>query len=472
MPITASAGSLSYSRLSLGDSNLTYWFSSFKNITPNSRTQVQTLYLDNSNTTIYVQGRIGSDNTLISLSGWVAPKINYNYYYPNSGANFINSYAGNLTYNSSIDRFVVPTTQWQQYPLTYPYRWAPRRNITLIVPLTGQITNSDSGFVYQTVPPSADFYTANDPKIVYNSNNYPAIILNEKYSDGVPYYGLALNTSPPKYLAYNNTVSSLNLIKELVIDNNDNMITAGNFRRGSNANQNYSTVNIYKNSPISSNSAQLPLLANIGLEITNVSLSATSLTLDNTNSNTIITFNANTTGHLVKLDSNLDIIWQKQFLTTPLYDNYIDSNNNIFVSGTTGNNVFIAKLDSNGNVNFQRQFSSTGFVMYGDQIAIDSDNNIIVAGDTNSSQYEFFVFRVPGDGNIPGNGNYSLISNTSSITLSYSNVSKTISNSSLTTFNVSTSSISLLNFGTVIGSTNINYSRQNVSANNIRQPLA
>ncbi|MGK7945679.1 MAG: SBBP repeat-containing protein [Microcystaceae cyanobacterium] len=103
--------------------------------------------------------------------------------------------------------------------------------------------------------------------------------------------------------------------------------------------------------------------------------------------------------YLVKFDQEGNQIWKQQFGT----DNYdysygiaIDSSNNLYLTGLTkgdleGENVgdydaWIAKYNNNGHQQWLKQFGSSSYDR-GDNLAIDSNDNIYLTGFTEGSLY-------------------------------------------------------------------------------------
>jgi hypothetical protein len=113
----------------------------------------------------------------------------------------------------------------------------------------------------------------------------------------------------------------------------------------------------------------------------------------------------NTTGgsydaFLVKYDSSGTKIWTRQLGSTA--DDYavgvaIDSNNNVYITGYTSNSLdgntnaggsdaFLVKYDSSGTKIWTRQLGTT-VNDYAYNVAIDSNNNVYIAGYTSNSLY-------------------------------------------------------------------------------------
>jgi len=113
---------------------------------------------------------------------------------------------------------------------------------------------------------------------------------------------------------------------------------------------------------------------------------------------------------VAKLDSSGSMFWNKTFGGSGDEEGYgvvIDSTNNIYVTGVTSSygagssDVWILKLDSNGNLIWNKTFGgSNDDGGYG--IALLSDNNLTISGDTNSfgaGAGDAWIIKIDQNGN-------------------------------------------------------------------------
>ena len=115
-------------------------------------------------------------------------------------------------------------------------------------------------------------------------------------------------------------------------------------------------------------------------------------------------------GYVVQYDSSGALQWQRRITNVQLKDNVTDSTGNVYVLGvTTSNLLFIAKYNSSGVLQWQNVLTGQTFVA---QSIKTKDGDIYICGNVGTNGY---LVKLPGDGSIPGTGTYIL----GTITLSY-----------------------------------------------------
>ncbi len=122
---------------------------------------------------------------------------------------------------------------------------------------------------------------------------------------------------------------------------------------------------------------------------------------------------------LIKIDSNGNKFWTKQFGTSASDEGYaikIDSNDNIYITGNTSgaldNNtiiglydIFLTKFNSSGDKIWTKQFGTINS-NYGKSLIIDSSDNIYISGYTNGTfveninagSYDLFLTKMSSSG--------------------------------------------------------------------------
>ncbi|HQC60319.1 MAG TPA: SBBP repeat-containing protein [Bacteroidales bacterium] len=86
----------------------------------------------------------------------------------------------------------------------------------------------------------------------------------------------------------------------------------------------------------------------------------------------------------------------------------MDSYDNIIVTGRANNNYYTIKYDSNGNFVWAREYDG-GSYDYGQGVAVDSKNNIIVTGKTDvppNKGYNYYTIKYDSNGNEIWNARY------------------------------------------------------------------
>jgi len=114
-------------------------------------------------------------------------------------------------------------------------------------------------------------------------------------------------------------------------------------------------------------------------------------------------YNVSTTEY----DSNGNVIWTRIFDNKPMDAGWgvaVDSSNNIIVTGYTGENLdnrdfLTIKYDSNGNLVWVRTYDGGGEDA-GWDVAVDSDDNIIVTGWTMGVNWNYCTIKYDPSGNV------------------------------------------------------------------------
>jgi hypothetical protein len=150
-----------------------------------------------------------------------------------------------------------------------------------------------------------------------------------------------------------------------------------------------------------------------------------------------------------KINSSGSQVWQKQISIDPGNDDVshaldVDSSGNVYVAFIVSNKNHILKLDTNGNIIFSRSFSTnnsnsgnTGLIIRNNSIYLSGRGQ--VSGTTNG----MFIAKLPLDGTLTGTYNSTLVYQNESVTLSnagpfsQTSVNNTVNSVSMTnvTFN-------------------------------------
>ena len=103
---------------------------------------------------------------------------------------------------------------------------------------------------------------------------------------------------------------------------------------------------------------------------------------------------------LMRFNSLGELQWQQKWggeNYETLNDVAIDSENNIYIYGSSEQDVFILKYNSSGDLLWVHIFEETGVINYGGSMIIDSENNIIVSGESSYHEYWLRSYNLSGD---------------------------------------------------------------------------
>ena len=119
---------------------------------------------------------------------------------------------------------------------------------------------------------------------------------------------------------------------------------------------------------------------------------------------------------VAKYDSSGTLQWQKRLIGGSGDSGQgiaVDSSDNIYITGYTpytndsgDDDALIAKYNSSGEIQWQRVLKGFGNTQ-GNKIALDSSNNICIAGITNTGEssttfYNHLIAKLPSDGSLTG----------------------------------------------------------------------
>jgi hypothetical protein len=133
------------------------------------------------------------------------------------------------------------------------------------------------------------------------------------------------------------------------------------------------------------------------------------ITTDSSN-NVFATVYNNAVISLVKLDSDGNLLWQRQLDTSGVsetgYSVITDSSSNCYVTGTanglsaTSSYMFIVKYDSAGGIQWQKKLDTTSVQDTAKSIAIDSFENLYIVGNTGTYASSYmFLYKYDPSGN-------------------------------------------------------------------------
>jgi len=110
--------------------------------------------------------------------------------------------------------------------------------------------------------------------------------------------------------------------------------------------------------------------------------------------NTVI--NLNRFAHTLKVDKNGNILWEKKFMTSLMSKNYpfsiaIDSDDNIFIAGITLSYPFTLSYDKDGKLLWSQIFDINGTIY---ALTINSNNSLLATGIEINSNDNSFVLEI------------------------------------------------------------------------------
>jgi len=420
MPITGSVGALSYARL--GDNpNLDYWCLQPNNSASNNFVDFK---IDSANSNVYVCATNGANIFLSGIDGFVNPILKWTTRVGPSG----NIQSTSLTFNNSL---YVTGTMRERYPLAFPNYYINSATITNFT-TSGNVVGSIKKQYSDAVPPSGDDLSINIAQdMIFDStgNIYLGTTDNQgPRSAQLMKYDSNLNQLAGTFwreYSYNSLLTSVSTVQ---LTSDEYPMIAYTYANSSSKTNVYvrKADKVVTGAPI----GQLLTQWKIGFDSNaNNQLFSTDLKLDSNNISYATCYNNNTKdGYLIKIDSNGSLNWQKQIIDASLTGVYVKDSSTIYTVGSTDTgNLWLAEFDDTGNIQWQNEMS--GNVAFNNVKIYGSDNDLFIGG-FGGGQSEWFVLKVPGDGNIPGDGNYQF--NNGPI-LNYVTANRTNQNGSLIT---------------------------------------
>lgn len=385
MPITASLGALSYSKVSLGD-DYQYWF---LRTTDNYSFRSTTIDPQNN---LYVGSLTGRILKLNVSGTW--PQTEWAVVIATSNFNNMRY----ITYNSSTDRiaFVSGYGSGTNYVLTGEIEKT----------FTGTVTNFYS-YKYFSGPASENNIVGY--VLAYNSTGTLALggyAHPYNYSPGGYQFNngaflLGSNIGGAKFES--GTTNTVTCACTGLVFSNDNYPVFLSYGPKTSVTGNSYYISVIGKSPLTPYSGTNLLYPNIWLNY--FSLATTNLVseklIKDSSGNLYGLINGGSDAYIFKLDSSGSLQWQRKLTNTTLRGIVLGSSSNLYVTGNTStSDTFIAEYNTSGTIQWQTKFSGLTFTGY-DVKYIGS--NLYICGEATSKG---FVLKVPNDGSIPGTGSY------------------------------------------------------------------
>jgi hypothetical protein len=425
MPITASSGALTYSRTSLGDPNFTYWLFKATGVTGD----VKDVYLDNTNSILYVQSSTSTGPNLYKIDGFIGPFPNYNKTYNISATSY--GFMGYMGYDTTTDEIVIPIR------MNYTNSNVPPRirGDSVLIYIDSNNGNTSTNYrreAFNVPVPTPDnalyvdvfqtaFNTVGDLYSchldVYTTTNTAQLrALRYQNAPSAGFNGTLQINPNPYGESFNNTFG------KMIFDSTNQTISSVTVY-GTTLNE----VRWYTNSTTAGSAPgyNLPTINACVFTLANKRLQSQGLALDSSENRVGVIYNpTDSNSFLVKTNTSHSVTWQRRISGVQIYNVTVDSSDNIYVAGliTSNGRVYIAKFNSSGTVQWQNQLYGTGPYTV-PTIECDSLDELIISCSDNSNP---LVMRLPSDGSKTG----SYILGTS--TIIYSSVSQTIASGTLT----------------------------------------
>lgn len=410
MPITASMGALTYSRVNIGP-DFTYWAMRVLGVSNGNPVQI---FLHPSDFKIYVLNNISNTPNCYAIetgNNFNTPinvlfNKNYTFTYTNInvGPGFIKDVTSDVWITFGI-------TLRKQYTPTFPVYIEGMPATTTISLANGDLLSSyNYRYVFEGIPPN-DTWNGYFEKIVTPSGIYGSIeyIIANDYDH--PGSGPTWNSTLARY---------------------QGGIATGFVRLGQNTARPRGSISVQLdsiNQPITLWSGSvsyqlrthgitagpaptyfLPTIYNsqININYPTSNTTAKDLKIDSNDNKIIITITDNASISFIHSITNdqTTFNWQKSIANVSLQESYIDSSNNVYIVGSavisSVTRLYIFKFNNSGTLQWQRQMVHAQSLT-NPKIIVDNYGGIIIAANNVSASV---VFRLPSDGSIPGTGIY------------------------------------------------------------------
>lgn len=396
MPISASLGALSYTKLGAGNLS-NYWYAE-----TNGNYPFVGLVLDPSKNIT-----VGGGNYLIQFVDLgVAPRKNWSITFDGPGAN---ESLTDLKYSSYYDAIgIVYTETYQSSQFPYP---TLRRTLWKMVATNGVIPPFSYGGGNQGAQPNSGTNLGiYSNTFAVNENNgyyYEVGYQKEPFQSGVSIQCNQFSnaTDTGALLAYGGLYSTSGTAPVAngtggQVDSNGYLTWGGYTQTTTTGSTRYAVLTKSEKTITTTPTMLVPVWQR---KITlNANITSSRLVLDSSdNTYFLVNEGTSTNGYLLKYNTSGVLQWQRKITGTNLTAITLDSSNNIFVAGkNSSNNLFIAKYNSSGTIQWQTKLSGATFAGTG----IQNDSSVLYVGGSVGSQG--FVIKLPNDGSIPGDGSY------------------------------------------------------------------